>query len=32
MNDDYDWDAIGGFICCYLVLVTLWAFLWVVYP
>lgn len=25
-----DWDFIGGFLCCCLVLVMVWAFLWVV--
>ena len=24
-----DWDFIGGFLCCCLVLVMFWAFLWV---
>ena len=24
-----DWDFVGGFLCCCLVLVMIWAFLWV---
>ena len=26
-----DWDFVGGFLCCCVMLVMLWAFLWVVY-
>ena len=24
-----DWDFVGGLVCCCLMLVILWAFLWV---
>lgn len=26
-----DWDFVGGFLCCCLMLVMVWAFLWVWY-
>ena len=25
-----DWDFVGGFLCCCLVLAMVWAFMWVV--
>ena len=27
-----DWDFVGGFLCCILLMVIAWAWLWVVYP